>query len=50
MIAPPESPKATKERGQRVGGVRVIAAPKRSAIATTGRPYWSRKKQTKSSF
>jgi hypothetical protein len=45
----PDKPKATKESGQIVGWLWVIAAPNRSAIATTGKLYWSRKKQAKSS-
>ena len=46
----PERPKATTDRGQIVGRVAVIRAPTRSAIATTGRAYWSRKKQARSHF
>ena len=33
-----------------VGRVPVIKAPSKSAIATTGKKYWSKKKLVKSSF
>ena len=48
-IAPPERPKASTDRGQKAGAVRLSNEASKSAEAITGSPYCSRKNTARSS-